>query len=63
MPTYVYEREDGSRFEIMQSIREPALEICPETGQPVRRIIAGGQHFDLRGGGWYRKEYGRYSKK
>lgn len=41
MPTYVYRREDGTTFEQQQRISEDPLEACPETGQPVERIIAG----------------------
>lgn len=39
MPTYVYKREDGSTFEIVQSIKDDALEVCPTTDQKVKRII------------------------
>ena len=44
MPTYVYQviREDGEpaeQFEIVQSIKEPALTEHPETGEPVERVI------------------------
>lgn len=38
MPTYVYEREDGERFESIQSIKAEPLVACPETGQKVKRI-------------------------
>lgn len=41
MPTYVYRREDGTTFETRQQITDEALDTCPETGQPVERIIAG----------------------
>lgn len=46
MPTYVYEtvKPDGSggeRFELLQSMSEPALDRHPETGAPVRRVITG----------------------
>lgn len=40
MPTYEYEREDGTRFEIQQSFSDDALETDPETGQKVRRVYA-----------------------
>ena len=36
MPTYEYKREDGTTFEIKQSINDDALETCPETGQKVK---------------------------
>lgn len=39
MPTYTYRREDGTTFEIEQSIKEDPLEQCPDTGQEVERII------------------------
>ncbi len=44
MPTYVYETlgEEKRRFEIRQSMTEPALTTDPETGEPVRRVIVGG---------------------
>jgi putative FmdB family regulatory protein len=41
MPTYVYRREDGSTFEVNQKITEDPLDECPETGQPVERILTG----------------------
>lgn len=40
MPIYVYEREDGERFELRQDFSEEPLVTDPETGQNVRRIIA-----------------------
>ena len=39
MPTYVYQRKDGSTFEQVQSIKDDALRTCPETKQPVKRVI------------------------
>ena len=39
MPIYTYRREDGSRFDIKQSFQDPPLEICPESGQPVVRVV------------------------
>ena len=44
MPTYVYQvirtdSEPGEQFEIVQSIKEPALTKHPETGEPVERVI------------------------
>ena len=38
MPVYVYERPDGSRFELRQGFTEDALTTDPETGVPVRRV-------------------------
>jgi len=46
MPIYVYETVDATeplrRFEIKQSMRDPALSVHPETGQPIKRVISGG---------------------
>ena len=58
MPTYVYRREDGTTFEIEQRITEDALETCPETGQPVERIITGSAGLIFKGDGFYVNDYG-----
>jgi predicted nucleic acid-binding Zn ribbon protein len=44
MPTYVYETTGARtrRFEVRQSMNDPALTHDPETGEPVRRVISGG---------------------
>ena len=40
MPLYEYQCEDcGVRFEYRQSINDEALEICPECGGVVHRLI------------------------
>lgn len=57
MPTYEYKREDGTTFEITQSINDVKLETCPETGQAVKRIISGGGGVVYKGTGWYVTDY------
>ncbi|HLR76725.1 MAG TPA: FmdB family zinc ribbon protein [Balneolaceae bacterium] len=57
MPTYEYRREDGSVFEIHQSINDEPLKKCPETGQKVKRIISGGGGVVYKGDGWYVTDY------
>lgn len=57
MPTYEYRREDGSIFEVTQSINDDPLETCPTTGQPVKRIISGGGGVVYKGTGWYITDY------
>ena len=48
MPTYVYETipaKKGAmpkRYEIKQSIKDAAFIKHPQTGEPIKRIIAGG---------------------
>lgn len=59
MPTYVYQREDGSTFEIEQRITEDALESCPTTGQRVVRVISGGTGLIFKGSGFYLTDYVR----
>jgi len=53
VPTYVYEtipsnpREKPRRFEVFQRMSDAALTAVPETGQPVRKIITGGNGLKL----------------
>lgn len=48
MATYIYEtiptdpKLQPRRFEVQQKMTDPSLEVDPETGQPVRRVITGG---------------------
>jgi len=57
MPTYVYRRDDGTTFEIQQRITADPLEECPETGQPVERIIQGSAGLIFKGDGFYVNDY------
>jgi predicted nucleic acid-binding Zn ribbon protein len=54
MPIYVYETTDPTkpvrRFEVKQSIRDEPLQVDPETGEAVRRVISGGYGVLVRGG-------------
>ncbi len=51
MTTYVYEtipQKPGAkpkRFEVQQSMKDAPLTQHPDTGEPVRRVIAGGFGF------------------
>ena len=40
---YLYKRADGSYFETEQGMQEPALTVCPESGQACSRVITGGR--------------------
>ena len=52
MPIYTYRREDGTTFEIRQKFLDDPLEVDPETGQQVQRVIhATGIIF--KGSGYY----------
>lgn len=57
MPTYKYKREDGTTFEVRQSIKDDALKKCPDTGQKVKRVISGGGGVVYKGDGWYVTDY------
>jgi len=59
MPTYVYRREDGTTFELVQRITEDALAEDPETGQKVERVISGGIGLQFKGTGFYITDYAR----
>lgn len=57
MPTYKYKREDGTTFEVRQSINDDALKKCPDTGQKVKRVISGGGGVVYKGDGFYVTDY------
>ena len=56
MPIYVYETipanegEEPERFEIRQSMNDAPLEVHPESGAPVRRVVSGGFGYMRKGG-------------
>lgn len=57
MPIYEYRREDGTTFEVMQSIKEDALTVCPTTGQKVTKVLhSPAIHF--KGSGFHNTDYG-----
>jgi putative FmdB family regulatory protein len=57
MPIYEYRREDGTTFELVQSMSEDPLTVDPETGGPVQRVLhAPAVHF--KGSGFYNTDYG-----
>ncbi|MFU8859330.1 MAG: FmdB family zinc ribbon protein [Cyclonatronaceae bacterium] len=62
MPTYEYSREDGTVFDYFQGINDAALEVCPTTGQKVKRIISGGTGVIYKGEGWYVTDYKNKNK-
>ena len=55
MPTYEYECvKCEHRFEVFQSMKEPAITTCPQCGQPtVERIISAGGGLIFKGSGFY----------
>jgi putative FmdB family regulatory protein len=59
MPTYEYQREDGTTFEVLQRISDEPLQTCPVTGQRVKRVIGGGAGLIFKGSGFYLTDYAR----
>ena len=52
MPVYTYRREDGTTFDIRQNFSDAPLEVDPNSGQKVQRVIqASGIIF--KGSGFY----------
>ena len=51
MPTYVYETlgKRPKRYEIRQGIKDAPLTCHPETGEPIKRVLAGGSGIITRG--------------
>ncbi len=39
MPIYEYRRPDGTTFEVMHKMSDPALTHDPESGEPVERVF------------------------
>lgn len=52
MPTYVYETIEPphSQFEVRQSMKDAPLNLHPDTGVPIRRVISGGYGILQKGG-------------
>lgn len=62
MPIYEYRRlSDGHVFEVNQKISDPVLTHCPDTGEPVEKMISN-TSFALKGGGWYSDGYSNTKK-
>jgi putative FmdB family regulatory protein len=57
MPTYVYECENGHRFELFHSISDESTKKCPECGAEAKRVPAGGAGFLFKGSGFYITDY------
>ncbi|MGA2451545.1 MAG: zinc ribbon domain-containing protein [Polyangiaceae bacterium] len=59
MPTYEYScAACGHAWEQVQRISEPPSVLCPKCMKSeAHRLISGGTHFILKGGGWYSDLY------
>ena len=59
MPIYEYSCPDcGQRFERLQKMSEPPVQVCPTCGEGNVRKLISQTSFVLKGGGWYKDHYG-----
>ncbi|MFC3861720.1 FmdB family transcriptional regulator [Deinococcus antarcticus] len=63
MPTYLYKNlETGEIYELVQSMREEAYTAHPETGVPIKRVLAR-PGIAFKGGGFHANDYRPKEKK
>jgi putative FmdB family regulatory protein len=62
MPTYEYTcRDCGHTFEIVQSMLDEALTMCPECGGSLRKVFAA-PAISFKGSGFYATDHGKKAK-
>jgi putative FmdB family regulatory protein len=63
MPTYVYRNlTTGQTFELKQSMKDDALTVHPETGEPVKRLLSA-PGIAFKGSGFYANDSRSSSRK
>ena len=63
MPTYEYAcRDCGHTFEIVQSMWDEPLTMCPECGGSLRKVFAP-PAISFKGSGFYATDHGKRSKR
>ena len=63
MPTYEYTcRDCGHTFEIVQSMLDEPLTMCPECGGSLRKVFAP-PAISVKGSGFYSTDHGQKSKR
>jgi putative FmdB family regulatory protein len=58
MPLYEYECERGHRFERIVKFSDPPIEVCPECGASVHKLMSS-PAIQFKGTGWYITDYAR----
>jgi putative FmdB family regulatory protein len=59
MPLYEYECDAcGRRFEVIQKMSDPVVEICPTCGGRVHKLQSA-PAFQFKGSGWYVTDYAK----
>ena len=62
MPTYEYTcRDCGHTFEIVQSMLDETLTMCPECGGSLRKVFAA-PAISFKGSGFYATDHGKKAK-
>jgi putative FmdB family regulatory protein len=62
MPTYEYICKDcGHAFEIVRSMKDDALTVCPECGGTLRKVF-GAPAISFKGSGFYATDHGRKAR-
>ena len=63
MPTYEYTcRDCGHTFEIVQSMLDEPLTMCPECGGSLRKVFAA-PAISFKGSGFYATDHGKKAKR
>jgi putative FmdB family regulatory protein len=63
MPTYEYAcKSCGHRFEVVRSMRDEPLTVCPECGGELRKVFAP-PAIAFKGSGFYTTDHGKKSKR
>ena len=58
MPTYDYKCTGcNDIFEYFQPMSDAPLELCPQCGKSVRRLVSGGSGLIFKGSGFYSTDY------
>ena len=61
MPLYEYQCGScGERFERIRKFSDAPLEVCPNCGGPLRKLVSS-PAFHLKGSGWYATDYAKKS--
>jgi putative FmdB family regulatory protein len=63
MPTYEYACKNcGHRFEVVRSMRDEPLTVCPECGGELRKVFAP-PAIAFKGSGFYATDHGKKSQR
>ncbi len=62
MPLYEYQCDQCEhRFEVIQKFSDPPVEVCPQCGGQVRKLLSS-PAIQFKGSGWYITDYARAGK-